>query len=112
MSSDFAQLDRFLTRVHRRWTITRALERIGICVFAACAIAIVLSGILIYRGESALQLSWICLAIGLIVGAVIGFLSRPTMFDAATEVDRQLNLSDLLATALSVRKPASIRSRR
>ena len=62
----------------------------------------ILLGILIARGESAMELVAICLGGGTIAGTIAGWLTRPSLFDAAVEVDRQLNLSDLLAMASPV----------
>jgi hypothetical protein len=104
VSANPNNFDRFLARIHRRWVIVRAMERVGIAILVACAIAIALSSILIWRGESAMGLVGLTLAIGLVVGLIFGWLSRPTLFDAAVEIDRQLNLADLLATALSIRQ--------
>jgi hypothetical protein len=39
---------------------------------------------------------------------LVGWISRPSLFDSATEVDRQLNLADLLGTALSIRRSQTV----
>jgi hypothetical protein len=46
------------------------------------------------------MLSALMMAIGAIVGLVASLLRRPKIIDAAVEADRQLDLADLLATAL------------
>ena len=104
MNANASQLDRFLRRIHRRWVAVRTIERAGLCLLASCAAAVVLSVILIGRGESAMQLVAICLVLGTAIGLVIGWMTRPTLNAAAMEVDRQLGLADLLATALAVRR--------
>jgi hypothetical protein len=102
------KLDRFLRRIQRRWIVVRAVERIGLCVLISSAIAIILSLILIFRGESSIALSSVCLTLGLLTGILVAWFTRPSPFDAAIEVDRQLNLADLLATALSIRESKTI----
>ena len=102
------KLDRFLDRVHRRWMLLRLLERVGFSILISSIVAAILSIVLISRGESALAMTGICLAIGILIGAVVGWLMRPSLFDAAVEIDRQLKLSDLLATALSVRQSQTV----
>ena len=44
--------------------LVRALERVGIALLISCAIATILSIVLISRGEPALGLIGVCLAIG------------------------------------------------
>ncbi len=102
------KLDRFLDRVHRRWMLLRLLERVGFSILISSIVAAILSIVLISRGESALAMTGICLAIGILIGAIVGWLMRPSLFDAAVEIDRQLKLSDLLATALSVRQSQTV----
>src|SRR6185369_13131962 len=99
MRSDSNQLELYLARVHRRWMIWRIVERVGLCLLISSVIAIVLSIILIARGDSAMPLVAVCLSAGFLAGAVLGWITRPSLFDSAAEVDRQLELSDLLATA-------------
>ena len=43
--------ERFLRAVHVRMVLLRGLERIGLCLLAGCAAAIVLVTILIWRGQ-------------------------------------------------------------
>ena len=100
--------DRTLRRIHRRWIIIRIFERAGVSVVIAGIVALILSSILLYRGESALLLTCVCLSLGLLCGLAVGWISRPTVFDTATEVDRQLHLADLLGTALSIRQARTI----
>src|SRR6476619_5995830 len=108
MKNTSSTFERFLDRVHRRWIFVRAIERMGLSLVVACAIATVLSVILISRGEAAMGAISFCLALGLLCGILIGLLTRPTLFETAVEVDRQLNLSDLLATALAVSRSNSV----
>jgi hypothetical protein len=110
MTASSHHLDQFLDRIHRRWMLIRAVERIGLCVLVSSTLAIVLSLILITRGESAFILVCVCVAIGALAGLFIGWLSRPSLFDTAVEIDRQLHLADLLATALSIRRSQTVRA--
>ena len=52
-------------------------------------IAHTLSIILIWRGESALGLIAVALAVGLLAGGIVGWMTRPSLFDTATEVHRR-----------------------
>src|SRR2546423_948877 len=88
--------------------ITRSLERIGLCILIASVLAAILAGVLIWRGESAMNVISVCLAAGTILGLIVGWITRPSLFDAAVEVDRQLNLADLLATAISIRRDQTL----
>jgi hypothetical protein len=97
-----------LREIHRRWMWIRAFERVAMCLLIACGVALGLSIILISRGESALSLTLVCLAGGLLLGAGVGWIVRPNLFDTAVEVDRQLHLADLLATALSIEKRQTV----
>jgi hypothetical protein len=97
-------LDSYLQRTHRRWIFWRILESIGTAAAIACAFAFVLSLILLMRGESGLLLVASCMSVGLITGAILGWIRRPTILNTATEIDHQFGLSDLLATALAIRQ--------
>src|SRR5438067_2086033 len=88
--------------------ITRSLERIGVCILIACMLAAILAGVLIWRGESAMNVIVACVGAGTILGLIVGWTTRPSLFDAAVEVDRQLNLADLLATAISIRRDQTV----
>lgn len=101
-------LDYFLARVHRKWMVLRAIERIGLCILIASVLAAILAGVLIWRGESAINMVVVCLGAGTVGGAVVGWMTRPSLFDAAVEVDRQLHLADLLATAISIRRDQTV----
>jgi hypothetical protein len=95
-------LDQMLRSVRRRWIGWRCLERAGLCALASCAVAGLLAGVLIYRGEAAMGLIAIILAAGFLCGALLAWGGRPTLLETAVEIDRQLRLHDLLATAVSL----------
>jgi hypothetical protein len=92
--------ERFLAAVHRRMVLLRAVERVGLCVLGACVVALVLMPILVSRGESTGGLVGATLGMACFVGLLWAVISRPSKLAAAAEVDRQLRLADLLATAL------------
>jgi hypothetical protein len=94
-------LDGFLGAVHQRWVIVRGLERVGLCVLTACAVGAVLVPILMWRGRPALPVALVVLGLGAACGLVLAVARRPSRFDAAAEADRQLDLADLLTTALA-----------
>ncbi len=108
MPQDHYHFDFYLQRVHRRWMLWRTIEWIGLSIAIGCAVAFLLSLILLVRGESALPLVTGCIAISAITGAMIGWLRRPTVLSTASEIDRQFGLADLLATALAIRQSKTI----
>ncbi len=104
MKSSTAHLDRFLSAVHRRLVVLRGLERLGMCVLAGCAVALVLMGVAYWRGRPGGQMGAAALALSAICGVVWAIFSRPTKLTAAIAADRQLRLAELLTTALILRK--------
>jgi hypothetical protein len=96
------QLDVFVRALYRRMLVVRALERVGLGLLAGCAVCLVLMPILIWRGEPTGALAAAALGTGGVAGLFWGLLHRPTRLRAATEADRQLGLSDLLGTALTL----------
>lgn len=99
-----SQLDGFLKAVHRRMVLLRAAERLGLCLLGGCLVLLVFMPILIWRGQPTGELTLITLALALLAGIAWAITSRPTPLAAATEADRQLKLSDLLGTALLLRR--------
>ena len=97
-----SQLDRFIGALHRRLIVVRALECAAVGTLAACAVAAALIPVLLWRDRPALPPSLGLLLIGAAAGLVWGIVRRPTRLHAAAEADRQLGLSDLLGTALTV----------
>jgi hypothetical protein len=95
--------DRFLRAVHRRQVAFRIIERAGVALAVACGIATVFVAVVLWRGgNDAWSLAGFALAAGVVAGAVAGAVNRPSALDAAGEADRQLDTSDLLATALTL----------
>jgi hypothetical protein len=107
MSTQSRALDRFLRAVRRRWVLVRAAEHVGACVLGGCAVALLLLPILLWRGEPALPVVSMILLIAVVAGLIAGFVRRPDLMSAAAEVDRQLDLADLLSTALATRSRSS-----
>jgi len=95
-------LDVFVRALHRRMVAVRALERVGLGLLAGCAVCLLLMPILIWRGEGTGTLAVAALGTGGVAGLLWGVLHRPTRLHAAVEADRQLRLSDLLGTALTL----------
>jgi hypothetical protein len=90
--------------------LLRLLERIGLTILVACGISIVTAAISLQHSRPALSLVEILLAIGFISGAVWGIVRRPTVFQAALEVDRQTNSAELFSSALIVSQTADFRA--
>jgi len=97
-----AALDGFITALHRRLLLLRAVEGAGLGALAGCAVGGILIALLMWRGVSTLAPTLAALAIGAATGLLWSVARRPTRLQAAVEADRQLALSDLLATALAV----------
>jgi hypothetical protein len=103
VSRDPVTFDQFLRAVHRRHVALRIIERAGAGLVIACALATVFVAVVLWRGgNDAWSLAGFALATGAVVGAVAGAVNRPSALDAACEADRQLETSDLLATALTL----------
>ncbi len=97
------KLERFIRAVHRRHVILRVVERAGIGLLCGCAIAVLVVAVMVWRGQDAWNVAAIAIGIGAIVGAIWGISHRPSALSAASEADRQLQTSDLLATAWAMR---------
>ncbi len=93
----------FLRSLRRRMIIVRAAEAAGIGMIVAAGISLVLALLLLLSGRDAMQLCVGTLTAGAAAGAGWSLLRRPTLLHAAMETDRQLNLADLLTTALTRR---------
>lgn len=102
-ANDSREFERFVTAVHRRMAVLRAVERVGLCVLGGCVVAAALSPILMTRGEPTDNLILAALGAAIVGGLFWGLLSRPSRLAAAAEVDRQLRLADLLGTAVMLR---------
>jgi hypothetical protein len=100
--SGHREFERFIRRVRRRFLMLRLLERTGLGILVACAAALPLLLIAIWRGLPAMPLASAMLVAGALAGLLWGILTRPGDLEAATEADRQLDWADLLASALSV----------
>lgn len=96
-------LDHFLRAVHRRRRVIRGLERMGLCLLGSWVLIMLLIPLLLWRGQPALPLVGLVAAIGGIGGMIWSFTRPAALLQTAMEADRQLGLSDLLATALTIR---------
>jgi hypothetical protein len=97
-----SQLDRFVESLHRRLLVIRALESSACGALAGCVLAAGLMPLLLWRGQPALPPTAGALAAGALAGLAWSITRRPTRLDAAAEADRQLDLADLLGTALTI----------
>ena len=94
--------EQFVRRVRRRFLVLRLLERAGIGILLACAAAVPLLLIALWRDQPALPIAAVALIVGATAGVLWGILTRPTPIETALEVDRQLGWADLLGSALAV----------
>ncbi|HEY7119242.1 MAG TPA: hypothetical protein VH475_21815 [Tepidisphaeraceae bacterium] len=96
--------DLFVRAIHRRMALLRGLERVGLCVLGGCALLLALMPIRIWRGEpTGILLSGV-MGASLFAGLLWAVIARPTRLIAAVTADRQLRLSDLLSTALTLQR--------
>ncbi len=107
---DSTTSERFLRAVHHRMAGVRAIERMGLCALIGCLAAIVLSAILLWQGRSAVTMTAGCAGLGLLTGLLWGIIRRPNEIEVAIEVDRQLDLADLLSTIVAIRDDRSDRT--
>jgi len=96
--------DRFVRRVHRRVVAARAAETMGICVAAAAVVALPLLALSLLRDYSPWPALRILFPAALAIGLAGAWVRRPRLLATAVDADRRLRLSDLLATALLVRR--------
>src|SRR4051812_40033962 len=91
----------FLRAMQRRLILTRALEFAGAGTLIASSLGLVLLIAALCSGTSVMFLPAALIPLGALVGAATSLLRLPTMMHAAAEADRQLDLADLLGTALA-----------
>src|SRR3954465_15731177 len=99
-------LERFVRAVHRRQAALRLVERTGVGILGASAVATVLVGVMVWRGQDAWTIAAVTLGAGALFGAIWGLSARPSRLAAANEADRQLGRADLFATAWAVKDRA------
>jgi hypothetical protein len=95
-------LDHFIASLHRRLLVLRMLEGAGLGALAGCAVGGIVIPLLLWRGVPTLPPTLAAIVVGAASGLLWSVARRPTRLRAAVEADRQLVLSDLLATALAV----------
>lgn len=100
-SSD--NLDAFLRAVHRRAAMWRVVESTGIGLAIGAAAGAALVGVMLLQQSDGRALAAGALAVGALAGLIRGVARWPSLLEAAGEADRQLNLHDLLGTALAMR---------
>src|SRR5688500_3650177 len=106
MKATRSQLDRFVSALHRRLLVLRALEATARGAAGGCAAGAVMIPLLYWRDVPALPPTLGALLLGAATGLLWGVTRRPTRLQVAAEADRQLNLADLLGTAITVRQKA------
>ena len=102
MPTPRSQLDRFVSALHRRLVLVRAVETTALGAAGGCVAGALLIPVLYLRSVPALPPALWALLVGAATGLLWGLTRRPGRLHAAAEADRQLRLSDLLATALTV----------
>lgn len=94
------RIDQFVTRVHRRAVAWGVVDRIGRLLAVTAGVAVVLSLVGAWRNLPVALVMLATAMAAVAVGIAWGWLRRPSRLDAAMEFDRQLNLSDLLSSAI------------
>lgn len=103
MPTSGSSFDRFLRAVHRRHAAVRAAESVGVCLLIAFAADLILLGIFIARGQSGWPIMGPSALIAMAAGIVVAVTRWPTVLQSAMEADRQLDLHDLISSALLTR---------
>ncbi len=100
--------NRFLIVVHRRRLAWRSAEAAGVGAAAGAGAALALTTALWLTGRPSSLLGAGAICAGAAGGLLWALYRRPTPFDTATQIDRQLALDDLLATAVLLSSPGAI----
>lgn len=90
-------------RLRRRLIVVRLVEAIGAGALVGCLAGIVLMALLLWENRPANELVAAAIALGMVGGVVWRMRQWPDAILAARQADRQLGLSDLLASAWAVR---------
>src|SRR5450432_2221370 len=96
------KLEEFIQRVQRRWIAWRIAEFAAIGAAIAAGIGFFIVAILMWQSQAAIIPAMILLCIGAAAGAIWALIHRPTFLQTAIEADKQLNLHDLLSTAIRI----------
>jgi hypothetical protein len=102
MLTDFPRLSRFLTAIHRRAVVLRAAERAGMSATVGAGLAMGFILLQSSGGAHKLQISLTLIAAGALVGLLWGVIRRPSRLDTAFRADSQLQLDDILGTAVTL----------
>jgi hypothetical protein len=97
---------RFLRAVHRRHVLLRAVEHggIGLMIGGFLGLAVLLTAMATGGRPISMSLMTTAALGGALLGIATGWMRRPTMLDSAMQADRQLDMTDLLSTAWSLRQ--------
>ncbi len=101
MRTPASDLERFVRTLHRRLVVVRAAEAAGLGALAGCGAAVLLIPLLVWRGQPPMLPAAAMVLLGAAGGLMWSLSRRPSRLDAAMEADRQLDLADLLGTAIS-----------
>ena len=102
MPPTLPNLQQFVAAVRRRLIVVGAVEHAGLGALGGSVIGGGLILLLLWRDQPAFPPTVGAIAVGSLVGLLWSLTHRPTALAAAAEADRQLGLSDLLATAVTV----------
>ena len=93
----------FIGVLRRRLWFIRAVESVGVCVVIASAVGALAAGVIRFATGtvSPIDALWVAWAIALGIGLVVAWRRRPTLLHVAMEVDRQLDLHELLSSVLA-----------
>jgi hypothetical protein len=94
--------EQFIGAMRRRLCMIRACESVGLCVLIASAGGAVAAGVIRFglghvSPVEAVLAAWL-LAIG--IGLIVAWRRRPTLVQVAMEIDRRLDLHELLSSVL------------
>lgn len=95
-----SQFDRFVSAVHHRAVVMAIVERVGLALAVAAGVACLLAMVAGWRSVDVWPIVMAIFGVSVVVGIAWGVIRRPTMLDAVMQADQQLQLADLLSSAL------------
>ena len=104
MSDAAPHFQRFIVKLRRRAVFFHAVTRMGESLAVGCLIGMLAVSVQWWRGGTAGLVTLVSLCASVLIGMVRAVMSCPTRLQVAMHADRQLNLSDLLGSALMVRQ--------
>ena len=100
--SDQSRSEQFIREIRHRLWLIRAVESVGVCILFASAAGALAAGVMRFgTGRvwpiDAMPAVW---SIAIVLGLIVAWRRRPSLLHVAMEVDRQLDLHELMSSVL------------